>query len=185
MGSNKSTIFTGGGIPSPYNVIFLSDDGKQRATTIDGFEINQKSGGGIWASTESPDIASMIGHSGPPGENGSLTSTEAKDVFAAVGYPAVVGSFIASEARDTFSAFMTLPKTGTWTSTEAPDRFNAAGVGYGENGVLVSTEAKDTFAAVGNTPIAGVWASSEVPDQFNAFATGVVATQKRRVFFVT
>jgi hypothetical protein len=185
MANNKSTIFTGGGIPSPYNVIFLKDDGTKRVSIVDGLAVQQTSGGGLWASTESPDTFAAVGYSGAPGESGFINTTESPDTFAAVGYPAAVGDWASTDAKDVFSAYMTLPKVGTWASVEAADRFSAAGVGWGEDGVLMTTEARDVFAAVGNVPIAGIWASTEVPDQFSAISTGVVATQKRRVFFVT
>lgn len=140
---------------------------------------------GPWASTEAPDIFAAIGYPGAGATRGDLLSNEAADIFAAVGFPRLNGFLQVTGAGDTFSAFGRQPLTLTMHPTEAADIFHAIGVGRGENGVWISTEGIDTLTMLGHTPIAGTWASTEAADRFSAIGAGVTRVRRRRTFFAT
>lgn len=123
--------------------------------------------------------------SGGAGVFGDLTTTETKDTFAASGTVAAVGAFNGFETPDKFSAFIKIPITGSLSATEATDKFSGAGIGLGEDGVLITSESVDILAASGNTPSVGALAATENADRFRAIGAGVVAIKKRRVFIVT
>lgn len=140
---------------------------------------------GTLESTEAPDFTFIRGYPGANGERGFLTTTEAADTFAALGYATSSGTWISTEAPDKFSAFIKVPITGTFVVSEAVDRFSGAGIGRGEDGVLISTESLDIFAASGTVPISGSLLSTEAPDRFSALGAGVIRVRRYRNFFVT
>jgi hypothetical protein len=141
---------------------------------------------GTMTVTDAPDVFAAVGTSGLPGIWGSLAAYEAADVFTAVGYIPTSGTMVVSERPDIFSAYGTMPVTGHMTITEHPDVFAALGYAAGGvNGIWATTEARDHFAAIGSTPIVGVLNVTEAPDRFQAFSAGVTQVRRRRAFFVT
>lgn len=138
-----------------------------------------------WHSVETPDVMSSSGYTGAFGTIGNLTSTEAKDIFAALGYQPVSFAMNLTEAADVFSAYGRQPLTMVWHSTEAIDLFHAVGVGRGVDGVFITSEAADIFAALGSVPISGTFITSEVADHFQAIGAGVTQVRRRRTRFVT
>ena len=59
---------------------------------------------GTWASTEATDVFAAIGYPGAPGVVGDWASTEATDIAAFVVATGVVGTFVTSESPDIFLA---------------------------------------------------------------------------------
>jgi hypothetical protein len=140
---------------------------------------------GTWASTEAADIFAAIGYPGYPGIDGQLVATEATDVFSATGLIVPTGVWASTEHPDQFSAYGYMVTTGTMAVTEHPDTFAATGFGQGIDGAWASTEIPDHFAAVGFQPISGTFIVTEAPDRFSALGEGVTQVRRRRPFFVT
>lgn len=88
------------------------EDGTKRSTTLGGSAINTLSSGG-----------------GGGSPSGTLSATEAKDVFTATGTVAIFGTLSATEGADLAvivgSGFT--PPSGAMAATEAPDVFSAIG----------------------------------------------------------
>lgn len=83
--------------------------------------------------------------SDPPSLTGTMTPTEAKDIFAGVG-GLVGGSWHSTEAKDIFSA-VSAP-SGIWASVEAKDVWH--GAGYPQlKGLMLATETADIAGMLG------------------------------------
>lgn len=73
---------------------------------------------GAWASTEADDIFAAVGGQG---NVGPWESTETTDIFAGTIETPTTGVWASTEVADVFAGLIYMPPRGTWASTEAPD----------------------------------------------------------------